>query len=727
MSTDILAPGASTSPDTLVPSASPTPTSSDHASMRMIEEDDSPMAASTSSTSVEEEPRITILLREAAGKGDKEEIIRLLNLCDAIYHSSKPHKHRGKIYIMQDLPSDEVYTSYRKKYTPEIDIAGLYIRGAQNVRGDELIKHDYPMGSLSKFDSSSIQKLQAIFSRLGDGPNSLAISMKVDGVSMQVHFVKGHIVKAVTRFDHDFGRSVRAQAEKFVRRPDTSFEGKVVIDGEVILFGSRYLQLGYKNPRNGAAGILNRKTLTEAKYLSFIPWSLAAYEPTESDVARGWPRERPKLVTEQFTLLARFGYHVAPIQTYGRDILTEEKMNALLDNVKKANPKIPCDGLVVCPNTWVEESTDPPKMKVAYKGPNSGDMTTVIRIEPRATRTGNVIPQVYVEPVHVGGTVITSIAGGNYFILKEKQIRIGSRVLVVKAKEVIPYIEVVDNEGVETIEPPTPTVCPSCGTTLETKERMLVCSNATCPAKMLGRVEHFLDTIGVKGIGKKRIATLADGGMESLYDLYALSVDTIKGLDGFGEKTAWSLYDQLRSCINPINEGILLAAIGPPLIGEKTADLIVGHVHIEELFGTAPIPLDRLLGVKGIGKEKAAQLINFHLDGSNTIMLLKSHGLIINRAPDAVVATRTDAGAPSATTPQGGAVEVICLTGTGTKSRVDYEAAIAAKGWRVVNAVSQKTTIVVTNDIGGSTSKMEKARELGKRIITYADLDAMLN
>jgi len=672
-----------------------------------------------SAASSSDEPRIVVLLRQASTKGDREEVIRLLSLCDAIYYSTKPHVYRGKRYVMQDLPSDVVYTSYRKQFTPEVDPTRLYVKGAINVRGDELIKHDYPMGSLAKFDSSSIAKLQTIFLRLGGETDAIAVSMKVDGVSMQIQFEKGHLIKAVTRFDHEFGRSVRAIAAKFVHRPDPSFDGKLVVDGEVILRGSVFEKLGFKNARNGAAGILNRKSLSDAHFLDYIAWNLTAYEPTKEAIERGWPAERPKLVSEQFALLAQLGYSVAPIQLLGRDILAEAKLNSLLDSVKKANADIPCDGLVICPNTWVTETTDPPKMKVAYKGPNSGDMTTVVRIEPRAERTGIVIPQVYVEPVHVGGIVVTSIAGANYSILMERRIRIGSQVLVVKAKEVIPYIETVDNEGVETTEPPVPTVCPACSTALLKKERMLMCPNMTCPAKMVGRVEHFLDLIGVKGIGKKRLEALK---VESLHELYALTVDAIMQLDGFGKKTAQTLFDQIRSCINPIEEGVLLAAIGPPLIGAKTAALVVGHVHLEELFGSTPIAMERLLSVKGIGLEKATQLVNFHREGSNLLLLLRSQGLLITRAPDAAAATSSSAAAPSAT----GSIEVICLTGTGSRSRVDYEVAIAAKGWRAVASVSQKTTIVVTNDISAATTKMAKARELGKRIITYDELDSLL-
>jgi DNA ligase (NAD+) len=240
-------------------------------------------------------------------------------------------------------------------------------------------------------------------------------------------------------------------------------------------------------------------------------------------------------------------------------------------------------------------------MKVAYKVQSEGDWTTVVSIEPRATRTGFVIPQVTVEPVHVGGVVITSVAGSNYTILNEKGIRKGSHVLVVKSKEVIPFIQEVDNEGVDTLTVPVPTECPSCGSTLTCGDRTLNCVNPECPAKLQGQVEHFLTTIGVKNHGKNRVAKL---GVETIYDLYNLSIADILSIEGFKMTLAQSFYNQIRNCINPIEEWVLLEAICPRHIGEKTAKLITETIPIAELFNTDSDPRPRLRTIKGIGPER---------------------------------------------------------------------------------------------------------------------------
>jgi DNA ligase (NAD+) len=662
------------------------------------------------------ETRLTVLLREAAAAGNKEEVVSLLTLCDDIYYSGKAHKYRGNTYSLTDIPSDDVYRAYRKEFTPDVDTAALFVRGKMNVRKDEIIPHDYPMGSLTKFDSSNIAKLQTIFTRMGNEPDVIAVTLKLDGVSLQSHFIEGRLIKAVTRYDHKSGRSVMDVAERFVTRPDPSFVGKLVINGEVVLRGDVYKQLGFAHPRNGVSGILSRKSISDAHFLDYIIFDFTAYEPTEGDVLRGWPANKPKLASDQFELLKKLGYEPAPIKLVGRDSLSEEKLNLILNEMRAAT-NIPSDGLVVCPNAWATESTDPPKMKVAYKGPSAGDWTVVVGIDPRATRTGNVIPQVTVEPVHVGGVVITSIAGANYFILQEKKICIGSRVLVVKSKEVIPFIETVDNEQVEIVCHPAPTTCPACNTAVVAKERMLTCPNPSCPAKAVGQVSCFLDTIGLKGVGKKRLDSLK---VDSIHDLYSMSVFDMMQTPGIGPKIAQSIYDQLRSCINPIGEATLLAAIGPPLIREKTAELVVGSIHIEELFGETPVPIARLQGIKGIGPERAGQLLNFHQEGRTLIQLLLKHGLTITLAARAAASSSS---APSST---GATVEVVCLTGKGSRTRSDYEHEITKKGWINVAAVSGKVTLVVTDDLAGTTSKLEKARSLNKKIVTYEEFEQML-
>jgi len=654
--------------------------------------------------------RIDTLLREAAATGDIPTIRELLSLCDDIYYSHKPHRYNGVTYGFNDLPDDKVYDAFRKEFTPDVNPTDLFKR-AGPVGEDVLIPHEYPMGSLKKYDGPDVKNLHTVFLRLGTSPSALIATLKADGVSMQTTFVNGEMVKAVTRYDHKMGRSVLPVALHFATRPDPSFAGKIIVAGEVVLKEDMHKRLGFAHPRNGAAGILNRKNVTDAQYLFHVIFDLCVYEPSPSDVEAGWPKEKPSLITDQFALAGKLGFECVPFVLIGLADLNEKRLQAIYEGLKVSVPYI-ADGIVICPNAWTAETTDPPKMKVAYKGPTDGEWSTVLAVVPRATRTGNVIPQVYVEPVVVSGSRITTIAGGNYRIIIEKGVKIGSHVLVVKAKEVIPFIQEVEDTGVETLPIKVPTQCPACSSPVVEVDRMLKCPNPACPAKMVGQVQVFIDTIGVKGIGKKRLEKL---NVDSIAELYGMSVTDIAAIEGFAAKTAQSIYDQLRSCINPIGEATLLAAIGPPLIRGRTAELIASHISIEEIFGDTPIPETRLTAIKGVGPEKARQLTQFYQAGREILQVLRANGLRIEKG-------QSLPSVPTAT----GKVEVICLTGRGPKTRAEYEAAIARKGWRSVSAVSRSVTFLVASDPNSSTAKVTAAKKFGIPIISYEELNRML-
>jgi len=602
----------------------------------------------------------------------------VLAICDEIYYSGEPREYRGKTYDIKDLPPDSLYDAYHKKYRPEKE--PQYIRGKINVRSDELIEHDYPMGSLAKHD---IPKIKTIFHRVKD----LTASLKLDGVSMQIQFLDGKLIKAVTRHDHKVGRSIIKHAEKFI--PNVQYAGKLVVTGEVLLSSESSSKLGFKHPRSGTAGILADKTMIRAKHLEFYAFDLTFAE------------DKPNKISEQFAFLKGLGFKVAPHKEIEDLSSLENIMTELANEVKG----IPYDGLVISPSTWTTETSDPPKMKVAFKVQTSGEWTTVTDIYPIAQRTGIVIPQVVVEPVEVGGTTISNVGGANYSILVEKGIKIGSRVEVIRAKEVIPYILTIENAS-SAIEPPIPSKCPSCSTELFKKDRQLICGNTNCPAKSLGRIDKFLGVLGVKGIGQKRLEGL---NIDSIFALYDLSIPNMRGL---GEKTSISLYEQLRSTIKNVNQGILLAAIGPPLIGEKTAELIVRTVPLERLFGET-FPTQELEAISGIGQEKIAQLAAFHTEGRSIIGMLKNHGLTIAEP------------IPVATTSSSGGTKIV-LTGKGNRTRSEYATMLSAKNYTLTDGITKAVSIVVTDNVDGTSAKMVKARSEGKRIITYDELDALL-
>jgi DNA ligase (NAD+) len=677
--------------------------------------------------------RITTLLENAVSNGELEAVKALLTLCDSIYYTGKSHTYKGQKYSIDDLPKDEFYDQLRKEYTSDFKPTDYFVLDAEKGSKEGLVEHPFPMGSLTKYKGDAIDlELPQIYNRI---PGPKFASAKVDGVSLRVWMEKGNLVMALTRHDHKFGRTVTGKASLFVPRPDPSFSGKIVIRGEVIMRGEAYKAIGYENRRNGAAGILGRKDNSNVKSLHYVAYEITDYSNPEDNVKKDeekteeatdkkekatdkkeWPTVAPTTMTGQFELLQRLGYETPPSTALETSDIKKAFFETLYTQWK-ASLDYDIDGVVVGPGAVVKELSDPPKLTVAVKFDAPGAWTKVTAILPRATRTGNVIPQVYIEPVEVSGSTISTIAGANYMKLAEKNIKKGSHVYVTKANEVIPFIEKVDNESVETVETLVPTECPSCGTalTIEEGQRILKCPNITCPAKVSGTVTKFVRGIGVSGFSETRLGTL---GAESLFDLYNMSVqDMVR--PGIGRATAESLWHQLRSCLHPIAGSKLLAAMGMHLIGEVVARTIVSAIKLEKLFGDKPPALDELTVIKGIGSEKAKQLLNFHSQGVSIMKLLYNNGLEI--AEEEAPPSSTASSSSSSDT------EVVCLTGGGNMTRAEYEKKIIAKGWRAVNAVSSKVTLLVADDLSSTTKKMQDAKARGIKIVDYAAFEKMLS
>jgi DNA polymerase/3'-5' exonuclease PolX len=423
--------------------------------------------------------------------------------------------------------------------------------------------------------------------------------------------------------------------------------------------------------------------------------------------AGGLPKTLPTSQLEQLQLLETLGYEVPPHMPIVTSQLTPKFLQQTLETWK-SQVDYAMDGLVICPIDYQLEMVDTPEFKVAFKGINIGQWTTVTSIVPRATRTGLVIPQVYVAPVIVDGATITTVAGANYNMLLDKGITVGIEAYVVKANTVIPFIEAVRTPTGAKLRPlKIPAVCPSCGSELSSRKRILRCDNQLCPEKLSGSIEYFLKHLSVTGFGKTMVDRLSVIS-PTIEDLYHLTVKEMTKIEGFGTIKAQSLYQQLRDKIHPITQADLLTAIGPPSIGHVTAKLVVEKIPIEELFGDKPVTLSQLTTIRGLGQSKASVLYNYQDKGRTLLHFLKQQGLVFTRSRSSEQKT-----------------EVICLTGKGSKTRAQYENLISQRGWDMAHTVTSRVTILVSSGI--ESAKTTKARAMGIKVITYQQLETLLS
>jgi len=387
---------------------------------------------------------------------------------------------------------------------------------------------------------------------------------------------------------------------------------------------------------------------------------------------------------------------------------------------------------------------DIPKMKFAFKGLNAGEWTLVVDVRPRARRTGIVIPHIYIEPVDVSGDTISNVAGANYSVLEEKGIRIGSRVQVVKANEIIPSIVEVDNDSVKTTPVIVPTECPSCSSVLEKGNRMLRCVNPNCPEKLTGQTMKFILSIGVDKIGDKRLRLLCQSKEEeeessiTIEELYSLSIEDMRRVKGIAGKTADSFHSQLRDKLKGISSASLLEAIAPPTIGKVIADHITSHMTIEDIFlGDVAPSVCTVASVPGVGNERAKQLMGYRQRGMDLIKFLMGHGLTWIPNPLLQTARGTNntdttplpdgATAASSTTTSSSKAEVVCFTGRGQFSRTEYVGLMRSKRplWKAASAISKKVTLLVGDENEGS-EKIKQAKSNGIPILTYDQFDRMI-
>lgn len=669
-------------------------------------------------------PKLEKLIHEEDSKAEpnKALIIEWLKLADTIYYTGNSATLNGKIYHFSDMPGDKFYDSMRKKYTPDLDITELYVQKSDDKgKPKDVIKHPYPMGSLSKVVGVDIDGFRngkyAKFSRFRS-KDSLFVSAKADGNSLRVWYENGRLIQALTRYDRQYGKDKFRKARYFVTRPDVSFQGKIAVRGEVVMKGDDHTDLGYTTRLAGVSGLMGQKDNRKVRgYLHFVAYELTEYEPAKIPSMSVWPESKPGRMDEMFDLMEKLGFEVVPHKNTSLGKISEKSVTK---QIKEWSDELDydIDGIVLSTQDSMEEKSDTPIFTVALKINSGGEWTVVTKIEARATRTGNVIPQIYVEPVEVDKFKIAELAGFNYVKILERGIREGSRVRVIRSGGVIPKIIEVDNKNVGGKELVPPTNCPACNSVLIKENRFLKCADASCPVKTSGGIEHFIKVLGIKDFGPARIERV---GVHDVTILYEMTPADFRQKDGIGPKISKRLYAGLREAIKDVNEAKIFAALSNGIVGEKTARTILQYIPLKDLFGEEPPLRYKLKGMKGIGEKIAESVVNSHSAIRAKLLSLAYYGMRTNRR--GIIDLKPD-GTP--VKENVGKLEIICLTGSGALRRDEYVEIIQTKGWRVASTVTKKTTLLVSDDPNSPTAKMIRAGELGIKVVPYEELHKLL-
>ena len=580
--------------------------------------------------------------------------------------------------------------------------------------------HKIPMGSLDKVTEDRLEQWAA-----KAGPRFL-VQEKLDGISMEFEYEKGELIDAITRGDGLVGEVVTSNALHFqnvLRRLPLSFTGS--LRGEVIcrksIFLEHFASIGFANPRNTVSGTVRKKygdrTLNRHFEVHF-------YDIASEGAGFTTEREKMEHLRDRLGLRlaeSRFDQDIEGLRRIYAEYLGDggPGMRARLD--------YEIDGLVVRADSMeiqrrLGEAGNRPRWAMAYKFPSGGEETVLRDVEWSLGVGGRITPVARLEPGSITGVTVRNATLHNLDQVRALAVRIGDRVLVERAGDVIPQVvRVVESRGGP--EPVPPSQCPRCASAVLADGKYLRCPNPECAGKVYGDLKRWIDELEIDSLGEKWIATLADAGMiQDPVDLYGLREEDLVGLDRMGEKLASKVVGNIAGTKNPPLDRFL-AALNIPEFSRQRAQMLfdAGYDTLEKLQA---LKADEIAAVKGF-KETLARKIE---EG------LSARAERIARLLAAGVAPRPGKGRASAGASGPLTGRTFCFTGavksanpaTGTRwTRKELQALVEEKGGRNLTDVTAGLDFLVLADPESSSSKAQKARALGTKILAEEEFLAM--
>lgn len=594
------------------------------------------------------------------------------------------------------------------------------------------VRHLEPLLSLGNVFSA--EELRAFDERVRSGLPAgskveYVMEPKIDGLACSLIYENGKLVRAATRGDGVVGENVTANVRTIRSIPLTLKvpEGEAVpelldVRGEVYMPRQAFMRLNeqraergeseFANPRNAAAGSLRQldPQVTASRSLSFFAYYL---------VGEG---AQPKH-SESLALLARYGFKVSENYKVVENI--DEAIKYIGDfNELRQGLSYDTDGAVIKVNDVYQQrilgaTGKDPRWATAYKYPPEQAETTLEDIDWRVGRTGVLTPTAVLTPVKLSGSVISRATLHNEDFIRAKDIRIGDRVVINKAGEIIPEVlrVVVEKRTGDEKEVEIPSVCPECGWRVERQgeEAAIRCTNPHCPA--LGRegLIHFVsrDAMNIDGCGPSVINALLDAGLvRDAADLYSLRKDDLLKLERMGEKSADNLLAALaESKKNELDK--LLFALGIRHVGAKVARILATEFgSMEKLQQAQP---EELAQIRDIGDKIAESAV--------TWLNVPANIDLVERLAAAGLTMTFTLPASQEDNPFFG--KTLVFTGTmPTLGRAEAKTMAQDVGAKVSGSVSKKTDYVIAGAEAGS--KLEKAQQLGVTVIDEAEFLRML-
>ena len=606
------------------------------------------------------------------------------------------------------------------------------------------VQHANPMLSLGNaFDEAEVRAFdQRVRKALGRDDVGYVCELKIDGLAINLTYVDGRFIQGATRGDGSVGEDVTANLRTIRSIPLTLREelpGRVDIRGEVYLPTTAFEatnrervereEPAFANPRNAAAGAVRQLDPSQTAKRNLAMWVYSAAGIT---------------VDSQHALLARLrelGLRTNP------NVRPAADFDAVLAFITEWGTKrheldYGTDGIVVKVDRVADQEvlgfvSRSPRWAIAYKFPAEQATTSIEDIKVYVGRTGVLTPVAWLAPVLVGGTTVRRATLHNLDEVRRLDVRVADRVVIQRAGDVIPEVVRVEaplrakgkrapKRGPEFVMPER---CPVCEGPVEHREGEVAyrCGNPICPAKTGQRIGHFVSRGGfdIEGVGEALIEQLqARGLITDPADLFALTMEQLLSLDRFAERSATNIYDRIQAAkVRPLAR--IINALGIPQVGWSTSEDLARWAA-SKLEGTASLAqvftllrgasTEDLQTIDGVGT-KVADAIREHVaDPAERVFMDK---LVRAGVVPVLPAVRAE--------PPAGPFAGKTLVFTGTlerRSREDAETIVRSLGAKTSGSVSAKTDLIVAGP--GAGSKLERAKQLGVKIIDEQEFEAML-
>lgn len=623
---------------------------------------------------------------------------------DQMFAELKKLEKENPLFITPDSPTQRV-GSVSEKFFPH--------------------KHKYRLYSLD--NTYEYEDLEDWYKKIVKeyGGQELVCELKIDGLAMALTYENGIFVRGVTRGDGVTGEDITNNLKTIKAIPLKLFEPvSVEVRGEVYMPKESFEKLNeenlkngeklFANPRNAAAGSIRQldSSITAKRDLSMFCYTA---------IFTGSVKNPPKTHYDSIMYLKKLGFKVNPNVKLCKN--ADEAIQYCKEwDEKRFSLDYATDGVVIKVNDLLVQqemgfTSRAPKWATAFKFPPEEVTTKLLTIEESVGKTGAITPIAILEPVQLGGSTVGRASLHNFDEVGRLDVRIGDRVYIKKAAEIIPKVVKVieDEEHYKLPEYTPPKHCPSCHSELHIHdgEVNLYCDNPDCPAKRCAKIEFWVskDAMDIDKVGPSIIEQLYNRGFaRTPVDLYKLTMQDFMQLDLVKEKSAFNMYTAIQESKNkPLSR--MLTAFTIKNVGKETAGVLANEFGTLENLMNASV--EELSGVEGVGEVIAKDIYDFFRKPENIQMIEELKALGVEPAPPVQNVSDEFKG------------KTFVLTGTlQNMTRDEASEKIKQMGGKTSSSVSKNTSYVVAGENAGS--KLDKAQKLGVIILTEDDFLNMI-